>query len=299
MNSSPLISEQWPLLLEPKLRKIFADEYKRVEPIYKQLFNVTPSKKAQEHDYGIGGIQDFSEFNGRITYQGIGGTYQKTYTHVEYSSGIKIERKLVADDQYNIINKLPQKLGMAAARTKEKLGAQIFNLAFTYEPSDFDACELCASDHPYANATGSQSNEGSSTLSATTLWATRVLMRDFRDDIGEKISVNPDLLLVPPELEATALEAINTPKKPGTDYNDINVVYKKFKVVVWDYLTDSNNWFLIDSSMMKMFLNWFDREPLQFFVEKDFDTLVGKYAAYFRCSQSWSDWRFIYGHLVS
>jgi hypothetical protein len=56
---------------------------------------------------------------------------------------------------------------------------------------------------------------------------------------------------------------------------------------------------MVDSSMMKLALNWFDRIPLEFFQDKSFDTLIAKYAVYTRVSLGWSDWRFLYGQKVS
>jgi hypothetical protein len=44
--------------------------------------------------------------------------------------GIKIERKLVDDDQYSVINKRPQQLALVARRSREKHGASVFNNAF-------------------------------------------------------------------------------------------------------------------------------------------------------------------------
>ena len=44
------------------------------------------------------------------------------------------------------------------------------------------------------------------------------------------------------------------------------------------YLNDSNNWFFMDSRMSKMYLKWFDRIPVEFNKDKDFDTLnVGSF----------------------
>ena len=55
-------------------------------------------------------------------------------------------------------------------------------------------------------------------------------------------------------------------------------------------------WFLIDSGKARQSLHWFEREPIEFARETDFDTLIGKYRAYMRFSLGWSDWRFIYGN---
>jgi hypothetical protein len=99
--------------------------------------------------------------------------------------------------------------------------------------------------------------------------------------------------------EEMAWEIINASGKMSTADNDPNFWKGKYKVLVWDYLTDSNNWFLIDSRYAKLFLKWFDRIPVEFNKDKDFDTLISKFAAYMRFSMGWSDWRWLYGSAVA
>lgn len=53
------------------------------------------------------------------------------------------------------------------------------------------------------------------------------------------------------------------------------------------------------SVYMKMFLKWFDRIPVEFNKDKDFDTYVSKWSVYTRYSYGFSDWKWIYGHNVS
>lgn len=52
-------------------------------------------------------------------------------------------------------------------------------------------------------------------------------------------------------------------------------------------------------SKMKKMLYWYNRIPTEFYNTTDFDTMIRKYAAYFRISYGWKDWRFIVGHEVS
>ena len=60
--------------------------------------------------------------------------------------------------------------------------------------------------------------------------------------------MQPDTLLVPPELEKTAFEIVRTMNVPDTtDYKANFVAGFMRQVIVWDYLTDANAWFLIDS----------------------------------------------------
>jgi len=85
-----------------------------------------------------------------------------------------------------------------------------------------------------------------------------------------------------------------------TDYHDNFVKRVGIQYLVWDYLTDANNWFMIDPGLCKMFLQWFDRVPLEFAEDPTSDfSLEARYRGYQRYSYGWSDWRFLYGHAVT
>ena len=143
------------------------------------------------------------------------------------------------------------------------------------------------------------SNLGTSALSQTSLSAARLAMRDFVDDTLNLMNVMPDTLLVPPELEETAYVITQSDRKNGTADNDANFNKGRYKIIVWDYLQDTNNWFLIDSRYAKMFLKWFNRVPVEFNKDKDFDTYISKWSTYSRYSYGFSDWSWIYGNQVS
>jgi hypothetical protein len=130
---------------------------------------------------------------------------------------------------------------------------------------------------------------------------TRELMRAYVDDKGELTPIVPDLLLVPPELEEEAFTIWRTMNKPDTaDYHDNFVQGFLRQVIVWDYLTDANNWFLIDSAMAKEFLLWIQRIALEFAMDPASDfRLEARFRGYERYSYGWSDWRFLYGHEVA
>jgi len=297
------VSSNFGDLLLPGIRKVFFDAYGRLQSMIPFLYNVSGSNTSYEQDTQVGSFSDVPEFNGTIQYDDIYQGYDTTYTHKEFAKGFKIERKLYDDDLYRIIMKAPQGLGTAAARTKEKHAADLFNNAFTANPdfmSGGDGTTLCSSSHGSTAPDGiTQSNTGSSALSPTALEATRIAMLDFRDDRGEKIVVAPDLLLVPRNLEETAWEIINSQGKVDTADNNRNFHYGKYKLAVWDFLTDANNWFLIDSELASMFLNFFNRIPLELNRDRDFDTYIAKYSVYMRYSLGYSDWRWVFGHNVS
>jgi len=296
--------EQWAELLEPGLRSIFFTQFSALAAEAKapMLFNFQSSSKSSEYDLGAGGFADWREYKGAIEYDSNDQGYKTTYTHTQFARGFNVERALVDDDLYNIINKRPAGLAMAAARKREKDAADIFNNAFD-SGLGADDQYLCDGAHPHspANTASTQSNAGTSALSRDSIIATRKLMRAFTDDRGELISVMPDTLVVPPELEEVAYVEARTPLKTSSADNDLSFVNSLgLKAVVWDYLTDANNWFLVDSQMAKQHLNFFDRVPVEFALDPTSDyNLVAKYRGYMRYSLGWSDWKWVYGHLVS
>lgn len=293
------LAADWPDLLEKDFRKIYMDQYRSLPAMVPDLFNVMRSDAAFEKTSQVGTIPDFSEFTGSIDGKDPIQGYDKTYTFTEYAAKIDIQRKLAADDQYRVMNRLPKGLATSASRSREKLGAQVFSLAFTFEPTDGDGAELCAGDHDSnVTTTSNQSNEGTSSLSATNVEATRINMHNFLDDQGELISVNPDTIIAPRDLEQTGWEIINTKGKVDTANNNANFHQGKYKLVIWDRLSDTNNWFMTDFQMQKEFLLWWNREPIQFFQDKDSNTLVAIFLGYYRVGTGWDDWRWIYGHLV-
>ena len=300
-------SEQWAELLSPGLHAIFdlQRDALAAEAKAPMLFNIASSSKATEEDLGVGGFADWQEYKGAIEYDDNDQGYKTTFTHTEFARGFTVERRLYDDDLYNIINKKPKGLATAAMRKREKDAADIFNNAFTASGVSLgaDSQSLCDGAHPHspANTASTQSNSGTSALSRDSIIATRKLMRSYTDDRGELIQCMPDTLVVPPELEDQAYVEARTPLKTGGANNDLSFVNSLgLKVIVWDYLTDANNWFMVDSQMVKQHLTWFDRVPLGFALNplSDFQ-LKAQYRGYMRYSLGWNDWRWVYGHAVA
>jgi phage major head subunit gpT-like protein len=295
-----IASENFAYLLDPGLRKIFVDEFGAPGDMVSQLYSAEKSNKAVEYDLGIGGLGDLEEFTGTIPYGDFNQQYRISYSHREWVKGIKIERKLVDDDQYGIINARPRQLAIVGRRTREKHGASLFNNAFnTTIFAGGDTLSLCYTAHTYVGTSTTVGNSGTTALSATAVEATRLLGTGLTDETDNLMDIQYDTILVPPNLEETANIITKTEKEVGSAQNDINFSRGKYKVLVWNRLTDTNNWFMIDSKYMKLFLKWFDRIPMEFNKDKDFDTYLAKWSCYTRYSYGFSDWRWIWGMAVS
>jgi hypothetical protein len=254
---------------------------------------------------GVGTLPDFEEFNGSVQYQSQNQGYDTTATALEFASGCQVERKLYDDQQYNTFNQRPAALGSSAARTREKHAARPLNLAFQTDTMFYNNSEgvaLCSNSHTTTSGASTASgfdNLITASLTAVAVATARIQMVGFRGDQAERIDVIPDELWYPPDLYENAYEIISASGKVDTALNNPNVHEGKYTGHEWRYLTDTNNWFMMDSRVRKNMLHWTDRIPLEFGMIEDFDTLVAKFRAYMRYAMAWSDWRFVLGAQVS
>ena len=303
------IAENFGDLLDPRFRKIFSENYNSIAPKREMLYTMETSTMETERDSSVGAFGSMPPFTGTIQYDDVTQGYDTIYTHCEFANGFKIQRRLWDDQQFRIMDKKPAGLALCAAGTKEEYAASPFNTAFsgsgtitiagTIVLSNSEGLSLCNSSHTSTANSDVQSNTGTSALSKTSVEAARKAMRAFKNDRGKFISIMPDTIVVPPNLEDTAWEIVASKGKPGESSNTANFNEGRYKVMVWDYLTDSNNWFLADSKQSKNgMLSWTTRIGLEFAMDADFDTMMKKWAAYERYSFGYSDWRFIYGSQV-
>jgi hypothetical protein len=310
----PDVSAHWAQLLTPATSEAFYIGFSnggRRASLIPNLFDTRTSQRADEQHQGVGvfGSQGWNfEASGRVQYDDRNKGYLKTFSHAEFAKGFTVERKLIDDNLTQVVLDDATELGDSAFRKREKSGASVLNNAFTsttnvdgFSTLGPDSVVLCSASHPLsADASAStQSNAGSTALSASAVSSTRVTMSKWTDDRGDVIDVMPDLLIVPPDLEDTASTITGSILDPASANNAINPQNGRFRTIVWHYLTDTNNWFMADSGRMARSLLWYDRIPLEFGLESDFDTFQAKFRAYMRYSYGWREWSFIYGHAVS
>ena len=311
---NPMVSSQFIRLLDDRLRKVEVDSFKELLSMIDRLFGVIKSDKAWEEFYGIGAVPDIPAFNGALEYLSVAPQYYSRIEPKEYAGAITIERKLIDDERYGVIKSRQQGLVDSLIRVREKLGAQAFGYAFssafTFQTSE-EGVALCSSSHTTksgAATTTGFSNAGTSALSKTAIAATRILMRQFRNESGSRIVIEPDTLIVPDNLYDTACEAVGTNFNGATSMMDpdsangkINSQYKRWSVIAYPRLDDydTNNWFMVDSKKMKEYLLWVDRIAPDIETTKDFESKMFKQSIYSRFGYGFTEWRWIYGMSVS
>jgi phage major head subunit gpT-like protein len=297
--SGTITDGDWQNTLEPIARKNFNLGFKKVPADRAVFYDVKKTTKLVETHLELGDSGDVSEFSGDMDYEGIAEGYTMTITQREYAKGMKILRKFAETDQLNIVESLPKHRGLQAHR---RMAADIyspFNNAFTTAETTLNGEALCTATHASKFTGNTYSNRGTAALSAVNLETRRIAMKARTTNKENLFECNPDMILVPRGLEEAAFEIIKSNGKVDTANNNPNFHKGRYKMVVSDWLDDANNWFLIDSELMKQYLHWYQVVALEFMQANDFDGLVAKYAFYMFYGKGASDWRWIDGNEVS
>ncbi len=263
-----------------------------------RLFREDTSSHAVERSKGFGNMGLVPKYNGKLEYRTADPLDLATYTHAEYGDAINIPRALVDDEEYGVINKLVQEHAMSYTRTIAYYMASVFNNAFSSSYLGPDGKSLCATNHS-SGTKPSFNNKGTSALTHDNVVATRSLMRKWKDESGNVILLNPDVLVVPTDLEATADEIVNSVQRSDNANNAVNT-NRKLTYIVEPLLTDANNWFMADSRLAQLYLNWYWRVRPEYAEDPTGNYNLGvNMRGYMRFSYGWDTHTWIYGHEVA
>jgi len=311
--ATPMITPQWARFVLPIVRREWYLQMQTVQSPALGMFGVESSTSSVEYSQGVGNFGTIPEYNSisgsdgqpaAIRYDNFNPLYETTFTHKEYALGVAIERKLWDDDQMSLIRRRAQSLGLSFGTTRAEHAASVFNNAFSASYVGADSVALCSDSHPNRpdDTSTTHDNNGTSPLSYDAVVDTIQAGRELTNDRGNPLPTRYSLLYVPVELEKEAWVIVNTLRgEPGTANNDANYVAGQgMRVVVDPYLTDANNWFMIDPAQAQMHLLWFNRVNPELEMDPSGDyNLVARYRGYMRYSFGWDDWRWVYGHEVS
>jgi hypothetical protein len=295
-------------LLWPGLNKIYGNAYNEHPPEWAMLgFEQKKSSKAYEEDLGVSmfGLAEEKGEADSVVYDSARQTYLTRYVHVVYGKGFMVTREQYEDNQYPVLglNKA-QALAFAMKQTKEINGANILNRAFNSSYAGGDGLELCSKVHPHfyqtAGSSSTWKNEPStaSDLSETSLEQACIDIGKWTDDRGLKIAVRPNRVMVPVDLQFEIERILgNSGARPATADRDINALVQMGKFpggyTVNHYLTDTAAWFI--STDVKNGLCMYQRRPMEFTIDNDFDSENAKFKATERYVFGWTDPRAVYG----
>ena len=304
--ATPHVSANFGDLLDPRFQKIFSEEKPQIPSMVGTIYTSVPTNGRNNMTWSeIGTLPDIEEFTGTVPYSSSSQGYDVTMTPVEFAGGFQVQRKLFDDEQYNIMDEKPKSLRSAVDRTREKHAHRMFINAFSvdsYFYAHSEGVALCSNSHTTNSGASTASgfdNLTTASLTAVAVAAARIQMRGFRGDQAEKLDVVPDELRYPTDLYEVAYEIMQASGKVDVATNNPNVHKGKYTGYECRYFNDTNNWFMCDSRMRKMYVFWSDRISPEFAMIEDFDTLVAKWRTYGRWANTYTNWRWVVGSQVS
>ena len=285
--------------LQVGVNKWYGDKFAEYKPQWPQIFSAETSRKNFEEDISISGLGLAVQKaeGGAVQYDTMQQGFKDRYTHAVYSLGFMITKELVDDDLYDVVGKKrAEALAFSMRQTKDINGANILNRFTNGSYVYGDGVALGSASHPnVAGGTWSNMPSVAVDLSEAALEQAVIDIGNYTNDRGMRIQVKAQKLIVPINLQFDAERIMKTEYELDSANHNVNVVRSRFPmgVDVNNYLTDVDAWFIKTdvSDGAKMF----QRSPMVFKMEDDFDTDNAKFKASERYSFGVSDKRSIYG----
>lgn len=215
---------------------------------------VTSTGESESYDW-LGTVPVMVDVtHGDIQVEGL-GHYDQTIKNLTYKSAIEVARSAFEDDKLNLISPRLGQLGEEAGRHPGQLIFALFEsggLAFDGTAFFADTRTIGRSanidnivDGGYGDGTAAEFKAG--------LSAGRSAMRKFQDDQGRPMNHTPNVIVVPPELEQAAFEALSqtlqgtsTPAVPATQNGSYQV--SGYLLLVNPYLSTVDDWYMFHAS---------------------------------------------------
>jgi hypothetical protein len=297
---APITTGTHPKLLWPGLQAIWGNMYKDQAEEHTAVFDAVTSDKAYEEDQELAGfgLAPVKSEGGSISYDTTINGYVTRYTNVTYGLGFIVTQEAVEDNQYKSqAEKRVKALRRSMRHTKETVGANVLNRAFTAAYAGGDGKELVATDHPTANGTQSNELTVAADLSETALEDLFIQIMNATDTRGLRISLKPRKLIVAPANAFNAERILKSALQNDTANNAVNAMRSMGLLpegaMTWSFLTDADAWFVKTDAPEGLKVQ--NRRALALEKDGDFETGNFKHRATERYAFGWSDWRSLFG----
>jgi hypothetical protein len=288
-------------IVEPILNEAFDGIYDQRADEWKQVFVQQQGIPRNYHEepvlYGFGAAPELPDGTA-VTYDAGGVLFLQRYVYKVYGLAFALTKVLVEDgDHIRIGQTYAKHLAQSLIETKETLGANILNRAFTAGYNGGDGVTLVATNHPIAQGTFSNQLTTPANLSQTSLEQILIQIRNAVDNNGKRIRLNPEKLVVSPSNVFQAEVLLKSVLRTGTADNDINPV-KSMGLLAGGQanlsrLTSTTAWWIKTDAPEGLKLMM--RRGLEKSMEGDFETDSTRFKSTERYAVAWTDPRTVFG----
>jgi len=288
-----------PKAMWPGIKAWYGKDYDEFPVQWHDLFDQETSDKAYEEIVeAVGfGLPSVKTPGGGIVYDTDQQGSTTRFTMVAYALGFQVTIEEMRDNKYAEVGKRRSgDLAFSMRQGHENVCANVYNRGFNSSFTGGDGKELFATDHP--SFVGNQSNELTTPadLSEAALEDLIIQINQAQDSRGRKVSIKPQSLHITPNNEFEAHRILKSTLQNDTANNAINALRSMGAlpkgIKVNQYFTDADAWFIRTNARRGMI--HFQRDPMEFGEDGDFDNKVQKYSAYERFIPGWGNFRGAY-----
>ena len=278
----------------PYLDEILYEQFDAPSLTYTEVFHVRDSQRAYEEMTQITGFDQFVEKTegAVVQYDKLLQGFDKRFKHKTYAKGFQISMEAMDDDIDGAISNAAPALARVARNSIETQIFSVINEGFSASGAGAtpDGAALFSASHLLVGG-GTFDNLVSGDLAQATLEEAINIFDDMRDDRNQLIDMEPQILLIPPELRWVTHELLKSQLRSDTANNAANALNQLgLRVVQSKYLTGDDDWFLcVDPSQHRVMVYW-RMEPVTDHT-MDFDTGNMKSKMTYRLSFGSADWR--------
>lgn len=178
----------------------------------------------------------------------------------DYELTVGVNRNDFKDDMLGVYTPVVSEMGRQGRKWPDQTLKTVVQSGTTI--NGFDGVPFFSATHPLDPA-GNQSNNFTSTaLSATNWGVVRAAMRTYTGEDGEPLGVEPNLLVVPPQLEDTA-NTILTAEFGSNGSSNVQRGQASVMVVP-EFANEPTTWYVADTTSMIRPIVWQLREAINF-----------------------------------
>lgn len=229
------------------LKTTFNNAFDAAPSVWDKIAMKVTSTTSQNDYAWLSTFPKMREWVGEKTVKNL-AAFKYTIANKSYEATVSVRRDDIEDDNLGIYGPQAQMVGFSAKQWPDELIMALVNDGFVN--TCYDGQYFFDTDHPVGD--GVVSNKGVAALSAATQAAAiasygagRTAMMTVKDEEGRPLNCIPNVLLVPPALEAVALALVNNDR---LDDGKANPYKGTAQVMVDARLTSSTAWFLLDTT---------------------------------------------------
>jgi hypothetical protein len=241
--SESIVSSTFDKILGDSVTRRMVAEYQQPNLMtWRQIVSVIPVNdfRTQRIDR-MGGYGTLPAVNQGQPYQPLTtpGNEEATYAITKRGGTEDLTLETIANDDIRAIQRIPVKLGLAAAQTLYRF---VWDILPTNAATSYDSTALFHANH---GNTDNPAVLGQSTLTAG---RTKMLQQAAYGDSKDILSLVPKFLVVPTALEEIAFQlctsAVAIPSTPAGPTDTPNIHQGTVPIRI-DYYTDTNDWYLV------------------------------------------------------